>query len=396
MPSKPKYSIEKVRHIINEKNFELISKEYLGRLSKIILKDNIDYFYYTTLDTLLSSRIPSKFHISNPYTIQNIALWLVLHNKNFELISSKYFGINENLNWKCSKDNCGEYFKMSLSCIVLQNYNCPYCSGHRVGISNCLATKNTELAKQWHPTKNGDLTPYDVTISSFKKVWWQCKNNPDHEWKTEVSSRSKGNGCPYCAKMIPSKDYNLLIYDSELCKEWNYNKNKNNPEDYTPNSGQNVWWICSDCRHEWEATISHRRNGTGCPECNKSKGEKECKRVLTFEGLIEIDKHIYNGLSEIDKFKYTYFIPQKEFDGLVGLGNKNLSYDFYIPKLNLLIEYQGNYHDGTAKGQTKKDFEKQLEHDRRKREYAQIHNIKLLEIWYWDFDRIEEILEKEL
>ena len=35
-------------------------------------------------------------------------------------------------------------------------------------------------------------------------------------------------------------------------------------------------------------------------------------------------------------------------------------------------------------------------HDKRKREYAKDHNIKLLEIWYWDYDNIEEILNKEL
>lgn len=45
---------------------------------------------------------------------------------------------------------------------------------------------------------------------------------------------------------------------------------------------------------------------------------------------------------------------------------------------------------------TKKDFEKQLEHDRRKREYAKQHNIKLLEIWYYDMDNIEDILVKKL
>lgn len=37
-----------------------------------------------------------------------------------------------------------------------------------------LAELNTELAKQWHPTKNGDLTTFDVFPKSHKKVWWKC------------------------------------------------------------------------------------------------------------------------------------------------------------------------------------------------------------------------------
>ncbi|TRZ80398.1 hypothetical protein D4R86_04300 [bacterium] len=62
---------------------------------------------------------------------------------------------------------------------------------------NCLATLNPELAKEWHPTKNGTLTPYDITEHSGKKVWWKCKKN--HSFFTSISNRSAGRGCPYCS-----------------------------------------------------------------------------------------------------------------------------------------------------------------------------------------------------
>jgi len=45
---------------------------------------------------------------------------------------------------------------------------------------------------------------------------------------------------------------------------------------------------------------------------------------------------------------------------------------------------------------TNLEFTKQLKHDQLKRDYALKHNINLLEIWYYDFDNIEEILNKEL
>jgi len=63
---------------------------------------------------------------------------------------------------------------------------------------------------------------------------------------------------------------------------------------------------------------------------------------------------------------------------------------------NLLIEYQGEFHDGNTRKQTKKDIARQQEHDRRKQEYAQRNEIKLLEIWYQDFDHIEEILKENI
>jgi len=35
-----------------------------------------------------------------------------------------------------------------------------------------LVIKYPELAKEWHPTKNGDLKPTDVTKGYDKKAWW--------------------------------------------------------------------------------------------------------------------------------------------------------------------------------------------------------------------------------
>ena len=37
-----------------------------------------------------------------------------------------------------------------------------------------------------------------------------------------------------------------------------------------PGSGQKVWWICGK-GHEWEADISSRNRGNGCPVCAGKK-----------------------------------------------------------------------------------------------------------------------------
>ena len=42
---------------------------------------------------------------------------------------------------------------------------------------NCLENLNPELSKQWHPTKNGKLTPSNVTTGYSKKVWCKCKQS---------------------------------------------------------------------------------------------------------------------------------------------------------------------------------------------------------------------------
>lgn len=67
---------------------------------------------------------------------------------------------------------------------------------------------------------------------------------------------------------------------------------------------------------------------------------------------------------------------------MVTDGGGNLSYDFYLDEYNLLIEYQGEFHDGSARIRDKSYLPTQQEHDRRKREYAKQQGINLLEIWY--------------
>lgn len=61
-----------------------------------------------------------------------------------------------------------------------------------------LAEVNPVLAKQWHPTKNGDLTPYDVTKASSAVIWWQCPNGKDHAWETSVYNRRNLSNCYVC------------------------------------------------------------------------------------------------------------------------------------------------------------------------------------------------------
>jgi len=298
-----------------------------------------------------------------------------------------------------------KYEKVKNYIEIESNSGCKFCAGKIVSLSNCLATKNPELASEWHPTLNGDLTPYDATCGNcILDVWWQCSKNPKHKWIAKIYNRNNGTNCPYCASKLPSEDYNLLFCNSELCEEWNYEKNKKKPEEYLPYSHIKVWWKCKECGHEWPAIIQSRNSGlkTGCPECNKSKGEKECKRIFISQDLIEINQEDYNKLSNIDKINNTYFIPQKEFKDLIGIGGKSLLYDFYIPKLNLIVEYDGEYHFRVIKyknesiKQAKEKFNKQQIHDRMKNKYAMDNDIQLIRIPYWEFDNIEEILKREL
>ena len=355
----------------------MINEDYKGNDSPFIVIDESGYYYKTTCSNLKKGSMPRRFIKSNPYTIENIKLWCKINEKPFALLSEEYENNSTKMEWKCLKDSCLGVFYCAFGSISMGK-GCGICHGKQVSKANSLLSLRPDLASEWDFEKNGKLTPSEITCGSAKKIWWKCLENKNHSWQVAVFNRNDGYGCPYCAGQLPSDDYNLLKINPNVCKEWDYNKNINNPSDYTPNSGKKVWWKCNICNKSWFATISHRtsKDGRGCPHCNLSKGEIA---ILNF-----LDKNIIN------------YTQQKIFEGLLGVMRKNLSYDFYLPGYNLLIEYQGEFHDGKAKLQTPSEFKKQKEHDKRKREYAKNNNINLLEIWYWDIDNIEKILNKEL
>lgn len=147
---------------------------------------------------------------------------------------------------------------------------CPYCSNKKIlqGF-NDLATTNPSLAREWDHEKNGDLSPIMVTQSSNKKVYWLCSEN--HSWNTAIHHRNNGSGCPYCSGHKALPGYNdFYTTNSVLLKDWDYKKNVLNPTQVTKHSNKKISWKCS-LGHTWDATISNRLAGTGCPYCSNKK-----------------------------------------------------------------------------------------------------------------------------
>lgn len=130
---------------------------------------------------------------------------------------------------------------------------CPFLAGKAVWPGfNDLRTTNPELAKQWHPTKNGELTAVQVTASSNKKVWWlypyddpKTGKHFDFEWEAIVSSRNKGTGCPFLTGKAVWPGFNdLQTVNPSLAKLWHPTKNgKLKPTQVTINSTKRVWWM---------------------------------------------------------------------------------------------------------------------------------------------------------
>ena len=101
---------------------------------------------------------------------------------------------NEFAFWKCRK--CGYSYKAKINNRT-NGRGCPCCAGkHVVAGINDLATTHPQVADEWHPTKNGELTPKMVTFGRAKKVWWLCPKG--HEYQATILHRSSGTNCPKC------------------------------------------------------------------------------------------------------------------------------------------------------------------------------------------------------
>lgn len=204
---------------------------------------------------------------------------------------------------------------------------CPFLVGKAVWVGfNDLATLYPELAKQWHPTKNGKLKPTDITYGSKKRVWWclpyDDPNTGHHvfEWKSAICDRVNGYGCTFLSNQLLWPSYNSLeAKRPDLAKEWDYEKNGTlTPKDVIVGSYMRVWWKCSK-GHSWCTTIDQRCNkNSGCPHCSKELRTSFPEQVF-------------------------YYYIKKAFQDAVN-GDKSilkLELDIYIPSLNIAIEYDG-------------------------------------------------------
>lgn len=146
---------------------------------------------------------------------------------------------------------------------------CPVCSNRVTAPGeNDLAVTHPELAAQWHPTRNGSLTPREVTAGSRRRVWWKCCRG--HEWQARVLSRSfGGTGCPYCAgkRVIPGENDLASLYP-EVAAQWHPMRNGAlAPTQVSPYSNRKVWWRCEK-GHDYQAVVAARTmGGSGCPYC---------------------------------------------------------------------------------------------------------------------------------
>lgn len=102
--------------------------------------------------------------------------------------------------WRCSVRPEDEW-RASVRDRTRAQTACPYCSGRRPSPENSLASRHPALAAEWHPRRNGVLSPSEVLPGSNRPVWWRCSVRRAHAWRATVDNRAyRASGCPHCAR----------------------------------------------------------------------------------------------------------------------------------------------------------------------------------------------------
>ncbi len=229
--------------------------------------------------------------------------------------------------WVCSK--CGYEWKSEVrNRVKYPNIGCSKCA-RPIAAENMYKTKLAQkgslidhfpnISKEWDYEKNINISPERLLPSSNKIVWWKCEKG--HSYKTSVNHKTgRNSGCPICSNQKVLVGYNdLVTTNPEIAKEWDYSKNTISPLDITVGSNKKVWWICSTCGYSWNTTVVDRKQGRGCPQCNK-----ESKSSFPEQAIFYYINNIYP-------------------DAILGDRHLVKELDVYIPSKKVAIEYDGGH-----------------------------------------------------
>lgn len=248
--------------------------EYRGNSVKFTLLDNLGYKYYTNWADIKKNGKTLPFVKSNPYTIENIKLWLKLNNKPYELLSKEYVNNTSKLIWTCEKHDEFEY-----SWNHMQIYTgCRKCAIEESIIR--MSTPWEEIEKIIYENFNDTIIILDNSKyeSLHSKIYVKCAIC-GNEWWTEVNNLKYKHGCDHCARQKLSKmfrtDKNIIIEKVKYTLPYvdivdDFSKYKN--------GRSKIKCYCNKHNIQFKQWVSLLLLGISCPECglDKKRGENNC------------------------------------------------------------------------------------------------------------------------
>lgn len=292
-------------------------------------------------------------------------------------VIGEYTNNKTKIEFQCLVEGCSHRW-MARPDNILSGYGCPECAKRKISASRI---KTHEEFVEEVAIKNPCVKVIGKYILDDVKIEFQC-NNPDCEYKwftTPDKIIHKITKCPECAKINSAKKRAKThsVFVGEVYKE---NPSIEVVGEYV-GAKTKIEFKCRICKNVWLSTPDSILNcETGCPMCAQSHGERD------------ITLWLQNNCID--------FIPQYKFDDCRDL--ECLPFDFYLPKYNICIEYDGEQHfrpvnfGGISDECAIINFNKTQVHDNIKNNYCEQHKINLIRISYLNKNNISTILDNAI
>lgn len=289
---------------------------------------------------------------------------------NLDFMTSEFHGMKKKVTAYCRKHGAVTHYAE----YWLEGKGCEYCNGQ------FYPPDFLQMARKAQGQEYSYRGVNKITSAS-SRVMVHC-GNPDHKWhRMLVSLVLQGCKCRECAgrhQSLDERKENLLERVKEKFGDGHF---LIAIDEYTTTHNP-ITVTCLDHNYTYKIAPDILLNGAGgCPFCSASEGEAVIKGWLDNHGI----PHIWHAQ-----------IPNED----PTLPLQYVEPDFWLEHLNLYIEYHGEQHYENIgyfyDGKRIRNFAVQQHRDRYLRDYCQRHCHRLLEIPYWDFKRIDEILTNEL
>jgi hypothetical protein len=172
---------------------------------------------------------------------------------------------DDSVGWKCTNDHI--YYMRVVTRAKLDM--CPECHKQQLARDGSnIAVTHPEIAKYWHPWRNGKKRPDHYTHGAGVTVWWTCDYN--HEYPMRIERKTAGLGCPVCAgRRLTSGVNDLATREPVMVLEFHpYLNGVLEPHEIFP-SDKKYAWRCLATGHTTWQTVQHRRQSRGCTECER-------------------------------------------------------------------------------------------------------------------------------
>lgn len=277
-----------------------------------------------------------------------------IHNHGDTLLSTEYKNNSTKLDIRCRNNHI---FKMTFHDYKDGNCRCGQCYKESREITK---EEVIQYLRQYGYELIGEYK------NTQEKIKVKCPNGHIIEMAF-CQFKSNGHRCRYCVDRNVKLDYDFV---KSVLSESGYTL----LDDEYINNTHKMNILCPN-KHKIKMSWTLFKMGVRCNECNCSSGELEIANFLNKNNIDYEAQYVFDDCKD----------------------KKVLPFDFYIPSINTLIEFDGEQHFrpidifGGEIG-----FAIRILHDKIKNEYCKLNNIKLIRIPYFEFNNISNILQQEL